>query len=743
MSIIDTVKRLATWDTSITPPDAVRAVGVPVLPRSHADLFTRMPIQQADWSTVGGANLEAAARTCVTVYACATYLADAVAESPLRVYRIVDGKLEEDPKHRCRALIAEPNPMMSEAEFVTLMVMTMAFSGYAVIEKVRSAANVPVELWPLRPDWLWTERRADNDRAYVYRVPGQVPRPIERDDILIVPYRHDHRQTTYGVSPLHIVAREVGIDVSLTDLLKVFLDAGGIPPYVLELPDNAMDKAEIDALQLAWQQKYGGSQAYGKLPVMHGGMKVTKIGDGINDMAWPDLRGLTELKIAQAFLVPAELIQARDTLKSGSLTTTEDKGAMARLQNHGAAPLRTRIDGAFTRGLLSDFTGGDPSYTIEFDISAILSLQEDEDARHLRVREDWNAGLMTLNEARIETDRPDLGANGEVFKVGANVMFVSPSDLAGYVPIPASITESAPRSLTPGKMVQSRRYRDTKALSERDLELRASSVRVSQRDRQRLTEIGARKLKAFFRAQGDRVIGGIALDAESVTHRDKVALSDQDLVRRVYRSILAPDATKDAVRPLDWDDEEARLRSIIEPLYDQAGKRAFATIADSLNASITWDVLNPNIGEVMHLLGLRIVDISETTRTAVVDVVETGLREGLGVDAIAANLSGLFDGYANAGPGKVSRAETIARSETAYAYSTASVEGYRQSGVVSEIELLDNDSHTESYGASDGLTCSERNGLVVSFADVQRHIDAEHPNGSLSTIGVLSTPLGE
>jgi len=711
MTALDAIRKLVAWDTGIGSGLQVRGAqpfAGPV-PSSHADLFTRVPA--ADWAITGDTvRLQAAARLCVTVYACATYLADAVAESPLRVYRVVDGELEEDSKHRARVLIAQPNPYMSEAELMTLIVMTMAFTGYAVIEKVRSNAGLPVELWPLRPDWLDRERTNDGVGRWVYRVPGVEPRIVDRDDLLIVPYRHDDRQERLGISPVHVAAREVGIDSSLTDLLKIFLDGGGIPPFMIEVPDALPDQADLDVFRLKWDQQYGGSKAYGRPGLLYGGMKVHKIGDGINDMAWPDLRGLTELKIAQAFRVPAELIQARDSLQSGGLETTRAQGSMQQLQRFGAAPLRTRIDGAFTRGLLADFTGGDPTYTIEFDTSAVLSLQEDTDALHMRVRADYQAGILTLNEARVETQRPDLGVDGDVFAVPFSLTFLRAGELAvsADAPLPkAAITATPPRAIA----AQVRRYRDTKALDPAALELRAATIRTAQRDRQRLTDIGARKLRAFFAGQKERVIAGLpGKTADGVE-------------------------AKDAMR--DWGDEEDRLRAVLTPLHEQSGKAAYGAAADLLGVDLSWDLSNPNIRRVMEELGLRIVDINETTRQDVVRVVTAGADDGLGVDDIAKTLTDLFEQtYAG-------RAETVARTETMTSYNLASTLGYEESGVVEEVELLDNSSHTEGYGASDGLSCAERDGLIVNLADVGRHVEAEHPNGQLSVAPILATPLGE
>jgi len=366
-------------------------------------------------------------------------------------------------------------------------------------------------------------------------------------------------------------------------------------------------------------------------------------------------------------------------------------------------------------------------------------LQEDTDALHTRVRGNYNAGIVNLNEARVAIGMPDLGPAGEVFPVLFNVTYLRAEELAGtnanaplFAPVvrEGQVVAEAESAADPSKSLdvatrlafarsmmelQSgapvRRYRDTKALDPAALELRASTIRTAQRDRQRLTEIGTRKLKAFFLGQRDRVVAGLPGKAASNVE-GKEALTD-------------------------WADEEERLRAIIGPLHDQSGRSAFALAADMLGVDIAWDLANPNIVRVMEELGLRIVDISETTRQATVNIVTDGLADGLGVDDIAKQLTELFDGYAG------SRAEVVARTETMTSYNLASTVGYQESGVVEEVELLDNSSHTEGYGASDGLTCAERDGLIVALADVGRHVEAEHPNGQLSVAPILVAPLGE
>src|SRR5690242_17859563 len=229
----------------------------------NTELFGPLGQRNADWSGIQTSErVRDVWGKCATAFACLTLLADAVAESPLKVYRMVDGEPEEDPNHVAGQLLENPNPQMSGAEFRSLLVMTMGLHGYGCVEKVRSGARLPVELWPLRPDWLKREYVGSAGATqWVYRVPSRDPRVIADEDLLITPYYHDPSQRSLGLSPLHIVAREVGIDVALTDLLKVFIDAGGIPPWAVEIPDSLMVsdsslQAKIDTFREMWRQKY-------------------------------------------------------------------------------------------------------------------------------------------------------------------------------------------------------------------------------------------------------------------------------------------------------------------------------------------------------------------------------------------------------------------------------------------------------------------------------------------------------
>lgn len=718
MSFLDTIRNALSKPPGPPPLFADRWQSSPLVTRGALDpdrlpeWISRSP-NWTDWDDA--AVLADAVAKCTVMFACSTYLADAIAESPLEVYKTVNGEKDVAQDRfilPCRDLLTAPNPYMSGAEFNLLLVLVMSIHGYGVVEKVRAGSGLPVQLWLLRPDWLVRRRRMTNGESFwEYRGSFKDRREIPDEDIVVVPYYPDPRMERRGISPGQVAAREVGIDSGLTDFLKTFLDAGGIPPFVLTHPDPVYDDAVILNMQEKWRQKYGGSRAYGALPVLHGGYAIQEIGGSLDEMAWPDLRGLTEQKIAQAYRVPLELLQGQMAMKGGKLTSTEFEGAMTLLQRYGAAPLRARIDGALTRGILAEFTGGDPAFDLAFNTDGILALQEDTDALHTRVRSNWQAGLIMLSEARRDLGEKELpNGQGDVFALPFSVVLTPATALIDTTPT----TTTTPAPALPAK--SGRVYRDTKALSSRAIEVRASTLARTRKDRQRLAEIGTRALRRFWVDQGERIVAEIIGDAAKAT--------PSGVETRVAQAI-------------DWPEEERKLAEVLLRFYHANGDAAFKATADLLGVGVSWDLANPNVGRVVSDLARRIVGIAEETRRNVGQIVSDALTEGTTIPQLADRLRGLFtETYRG-------RAETVARTESMVAYSEASLLSYRETGEVDEVELHDNASHTDSYNASDGLTCAERDGLVVPIGTASTHVQAEHPNGSLAVSPVLRTPLGE
>lgn len=672
------------------------------------------------------------------VQACIDAIARDVSAAPLRVYREVDGQPEAQAGHAARVVIADPNPAMSEAEFWYFATAMMATTGYCVIEKVRSGAGRPVELWPLVSPWLKVLPKPQALPDWEYRVPGNDPWPLPAEDAIVLTYRPDPWGGWTGRTPLTALKRELAIDDQLTDFLNVLLERGGVPPLGLKvMPQEiggkmvvpTLSESERDYIVESFAQKYGGVNNWAK-PAFLGGLSVERIGLDLNEMLYTDVRDMIELHMCSAMGVPAGMIGTRAGLERNTYSNAETD--VRKYYDGTIAPLWARLDGAFTRGLLREFDGA-PALSMGFDVSRIGALQEDEAPKWDQAIRAVGSGFLTVDDARARVGLEPLpDGSGGVLLLPFSAIVVKPADLAIMAgetakppePVPAPLADAnpAPQSgdepdTDPGALSD-----DERALRVRRLpqERRAMIATRSKQTIARLARKGAPPLRAFWKAQGARI----------VTAATRAAIHGGD------GRLMNPSEVRD-LSEIDWPEEERLLGEVLARFYGLTGETAFAEVSGQVGVTVAWDLANPNVRRLMGELALRVTGINQTTREDVQRIVADALTEGVSGPQLAERLTGLFEETYKG------RSLTVARSESQVAYGMASVTGYTESGVVAYVELMDNPDHTEDYGASDGLSCAQRDGLIVPLEQARAHILAEHPNGSLATAPVLATALGE
>lgn len=661
-------------------------------------------------------------RKCVTAFACVNIIADAVAEATLRVYLDKgQGKRDEIADHPLRQLLQRPSPDKSESEFLSLVVRTAAITGFCVIEKIRSARTNVVQLGRFDPRWIKPILRDQGAPDWQYTVPGHPPQIVSADDVIVFTYMDALAvDDATGDTPMRAILREAAILNDLTDFLKLLLERGGIPPFILvaesqnpeDGPLERLSDDEIEAIREQFRQRYAGYRNWTG-PAVIDGMRVERVGLDLNQLAFKDLRDVIDLEVCRAFRVPAPVVQVMAGIESSYGKLLEE--SMTLLQMYTAGPIRSRLDGALTRSLLPEFDPR-PNISLEFDTSDVDALQEDEMAVHERARADLSAGGITVDEFRQRIGEVPLKND-----LGTSLLLpfsVVPTSTKAVVPKPIPDPSSAldpddEERNAPVLVRSSRQYVNVRALAPTELARRAKVTADGRLQMLRLAEVVAPQIATFFTGQKERVLAALVGDLRSGM---LLARRDSEI--------------------LDWTNEDTLLRDLLRAWWQQVGETAFETASGHLGGEIAWDIANPKLRELLELLGYRITAINETTRQAIETVIREQLLAGTSMDELASKLTSLFEEtYAN-------RHVTVARTESQVAYNLMSERAYIESGVVASMQLADNPEHTTDPG-SDGLTCSERNGLVVGLGQVQKHVYGEHPNGTLAVIPVLGKPLGE
>jgi hypothetical protein len=237
----------------------------------------------------------------------------------------------------------------------------------------------------------------------------------------------------------------------------------------------------------------------------------------------------------------------------------------------------------------------------------------------------------------------------------------------------------------------------------------------------RIGNVGEKLMKTFFRQQGERIAKAVEAPHGVVTYAGIVVTNGHG----------PKPAEAFTVANINWDHEQQQLAAQVNKIHSLAGETAAANVSTQTGISIDWNLANPNVRDVMDQLATRVVGINQTSKDAVAELVTQAAEQGKGRAALADDIRGLFSDWTS------SRASTVSRSEAMVSYGKASAAGYRMSGIVDRIQCFDNATHVDDYGAEDGLSCAERDGLIDDLDSADLHIESEHPNGSLAIAPVL------
>jgi len=713
---------------------------------AHAALAASWEVGRPVWPRAGFDERYREYARSVVVFACVMARAKAVSQARLRVYRRPDGDPVEQPDHELRRLVARPNPQTSEARFHLLTSLYADVCGFAAIEVVRSSPRFgrrPVELWHLRPDWLREVKRDNGPSDWVYKVPGRPEVALPGEDVVVVPGLADLTGAAPGLSPLTVALRQIGIDNAATDFLKLFLDHGGMPRHALVSERPIESQAKADEIKERWAQAYGGVGNWINPALLHSGMDVKQIGMDLDEMAYPELRRLTDAAICAAFGVPPVLIGLPIGLENSPWSNTGDLKRF--FYEDTVSHIWDQIDGAFTTTLLAEAPNAE-RYELEFDTSRIPALREDRESAARRAALIWTSGLGTLNQAQAELGEDGFGPAGEVLRLDFAATLVKPEDLprladkgaAEPEPDPEPEDEDKGEGEEPGDgeapgdegertvfgipvITSSLAPKDSVRVIGSPDALERRDAATNRAARGLIAKQGGGIFAAFFREQGERISSAFARNGPELFGRREDGSRVEEWEAR-------------AILDIDWFGERQKTGERLYFYWLKLSRGAYQVAGSQLGRDLVFDPDDPTARALLRLADRRAEMIHRTTERAVWRVIDRAAAEGLDAAATSQRLDELFAGWANG-----ARARQVAENEAVYGWNRASVAAYREAGNVLAARLHDNPEHATDPG-SDGLTCAGRNGLVVDLDRVAIHLDAEHPNGSLTTTPVKVGP---
>jgi HK97 family phage portal protein len=246
------------------------------------------------------------------VYVAVSRIAEAVALTPLSVYRLEGEQRVPVENHPLERLLTAPNPHISRFELLEQTIGMLELTGNAYwFLAGDGVSGQPRQIWPLRPDRVSVVPDTESYvRGYVYEVDG-VRVPLERVEVIHFKRWHP-RNDYYGLSALQAASVAVHTDRAMASWNRnTFGQDNGVPTGIVTLPETT-SKTDFERIQREWRSSYGGGQRRTAF-VRAGGVTWQGISSSHTDLDFLRGREANRDEILNIFGLPVGLVSENAT----------------------------------------------------------------------------------------------------------------------------------------------------------------------------------------------------------------------------------------------------------------------------------------------------------------------------------------------------------------------------------------------------------------------------------------------
>ena len=349
--------------------------------------------------------------TSPSVYSAVKLRADAVTRPPLLVYRHDAGnsggfgsatssrlRTRVEPTHPVVRLLERVNPWYTRGDLWRATEIYLCLWGAAFWAIERGDDGEP-ELWPLRPDRMAViPDRRRYVRGFVYRGNAD-PVAYTPEEIIWLRYFNPMEELA-GLSPL--APARLSADMGHEGLLfnRNLLRNSARPDFLL-LTNQEMNETELEEFYTRWESRYQGADNSYRPAVASAVRDVKTLGLSHRDLDFiQGLRWSLE-EVSRTYGVPKVLLGDFERATYANVQAAERM-----FWRNTIVPEVRFLEEQLNRVLLPRL--GYPELTVEFDLSVIEALQEDENSRVQRETALLDRGVLTINEVRRERNLPEV-----------------------------------------------------------------------------------------------------------------------------------------------------------------------------------------------------------------------------------------------------------------------------------------------------------------------------------------------
>ena len=211
-----------------------------------------------------------------------------------------------------------------------------------------------------------------------------------------------------GMSPIRALARTIDTENEAVDWNKSQLQNQAVPPGAIQVQNPSPEMQ--NRLRTEWIKRYGGAKN-ARVPLVLNAEKASYVPFGLSsvDMDFIDQRKLNRIEICSAFGIPSQVVGDPE----GQTYANYEEADKAMWKNTLIPKYLESIRADLNLYIAKKYN---ENLEIRYCLDDVASLQEDINDRSKRARENFKAGLIKKNEARIEIGfEEDTEGNGDKY----------------------------------------------------------------------------------------------------------------------------------------------------------------------------------------------------------------------------------------------------------------------------------------------------------------------------------------
>ena len=338
--------------------------------------------------------------TSVSVYAAIKLRAEALSRPKLVVHHHApDGTLRPvSPGHPAQSLLDRVNPWYTRGDLwrATEIYLNLWGSSFWALERDEAGQW---EIWPLRPDRVSVlPDSRQYIRGFVYQGRNG-PVAYTPEEILWIRYFNPLEEYA-GMSPIAPVRLSVDMGKDGLRFNRNFFRNSAQPDFVL-LTNESMADSEIEDFYKRWEDRYRGPGKAHRPAIASFVKDIKTLGFSHREMEFVQgLRWSLE-EVSRTYGVPKPLLSDLERATFSNVNAAERM-----FWRNTILPEMNFLEEQLNRMLLPRL--GYSDLVVEFEISSIEALREDENSRVSRESQLLDRGVLTINEVRRSRNMSDV-----------------------------------------------------------------------------------------------------------------------------------------------------------------------------------------------------------------------------------------------------------------------------------------------------------------------------------------------